>query len=191
MFFVGNSLMLDDGVGPAVFEQMESYTVPDDVELIEVGCMSLDQLNIVRDSDLIITVDAVDGTDDEPGTIYRFSPDDMARRSFGSQSLHDLKLSDLFDSAALLGYEAEGVCLGMQVENRQPGSVTIGLTPAVYKAIPNLVDCLLAELVQRGIDVRMADTGAKVEPGFHHTMRETEEDLSSDAARTQLSGDDL
>ncbi len=47
------------------------------------------------------------------------------------------KLVDLFDAATLLGYEAEGLCLGMQVENPSPAVVTVGLTPKVAAALPS------------------------------------------------------
>ena len=147
---VGNRLMLDDGLGPAVYDAVrEGYCLPPDVDLYDLGCLTLDMLNAVRDYDLIITVDAVDGTDAAPGTVFRYAPDDMARRSAGTQSLHDLRLVDLFDAALLLDYRAEGLCLGMQV--------AIGLTPAVHEALPLLVETLVAELVHRGVDVRRAD----------------------------------
>ena len=114
VFCVGNRLMLDEGVGPAVYDTvLRDYEVPSNVRLFDVGCMSLDMLPYVESYDVIITVDAVDGTGDAPGTVYRFSPDAMARHSGAMASLHDLKLVDLFDAASLLGYEAEGYCLGM------------------------------------------------------------------------------
>ena len=90
-----------------------------------MGCLSLNMIERVRQYDVIITVDAVDGTDADPGTVFRFEPDAMARHSGATASLHDLKLVDLFDAAALLGYEAEGLCLGMQAENPSPAVVTV------------------------------------------------------------------
>ncbi len=148
---VGNKLMLDDGVGPAAYEElMARYAFPDNVELFDVGCLSMDMLPCVRDFDVVITVDAVDGTGAAPGTVFRFEPDAMARRSGATASLHDLKLVDLFDAALLLGYEAEGLCLGMQVENPSPASATIGLTPDVHAALPLLVDTVAGELARLG-----------------------------------------
>lgn len=154
VFFVGNKLMLDEGVGPAAYEALqEHYIVPANVLLFDVGCMSMDMLPYVRDCDVILTVDAVDGTGERPGTVFRFSPDAMARAANARASLHDLKLADLFDAAVLLGYEAEGYCLGMQVENMYPAEYTIGLTPPVAEALPLLVDAIAAELSRRGFSV--------------------------------------
>lgn len=151
VFCVGNKLMLDDGVGPAVYEELrERYEFPENVDLFDLGCLSLDMIDRVREYDVIMTVDAVDGTDKEPGTVFRFEPDAMARHSGATASLHDLKLVDLFDAARLLGYEAEGLCLGMQVENASPALVTIGLTPQVHAALPLLVETVAGELARLG-----------------------------------------
>ena len=148
---VGNKLMLDDGVGPAVYEELlKRYDIPDNVTLFDLGCLTLNMIDRVREYDVIITVDAVDGTDAEPGTVFRFAPDAMARHSGATASLHDLKLVDLFDAATLLGYEAEGLCLGMQVENPSPAVVTVGLTPKVAAALPLLVETVAGELARLG-----------------------------------------
>lgn len=169
VFCVGNKLMLDEGIGPAVYEELNaSYDFPDSVSLIDVGCMSLDLLPAVRDYDYLITVDAIDGTGDDPGTIFRFLPEDMARHSGFMQSLHDLKLVDLFDAAALLGYEAQGLGFGMQVENMSPAELTIGLTPRVHKALPRLVDTVLAELTRMGVEVRVKESGILVDEHWQH-----------------------
>lgn len=155
VFFVGNRLMLDEGVGPAAYDAIvEGYEVPDEVLLFDVGCMSMDMLPYVESCDVILTVDAVDGTGDAPGTVYRFPPDAMARHCGAMASLHDLRLVDLFDAASLLGYEAEGYCLGMQVDNMEPEEYVVGLTPAVYDALPLLVETVVAELDRRGFPLR-------------------------------------
>lgn len=155
VFCVGNKLMLDDGVGPAVYEELlKRYEIPDNVELFDLGCLTLNMIERVREYDVIITVDAVDGTDAEPGTVFRFEPDAMARHSGANASLHDLKLVDLFDAATLLGYEAEGLCLGMQVENPSPAVVTVGLTPKVDAALPLLVETVAGELARLGSPLR-------------------------------------
>lgn len=160
VFFVGNRLMLDDGVGPAVYDFIhEQYQLPDEVDLFDVGCMSLDMVSKVNDYDLLISVDAVEGTDAEPGTVFRYEPFDIARAQGARTSLHDLKLADLFDAASLLGYKAEGLCFGMQVENMEPFEFVVGLTPRVEAQVPFLAETVIAELVRRGCQVIDKDKG--------------------------------
>lgn len=171
VFCVGNRLMLDEGLGPAVYDELvAAYELPESVTLFDVGCMGLDMLEHVNAYDYLVTVDALDGTGEPAGTIFEFAPADAARHSGAMASLHDLKLVDLFDAATLLGYEAEGRCFGMQVGNMSPAELTVGLTPPVYEALPRLVDTVLACLVKRGVPVRVRESGQLVEPGHQHRM---------------------
>ena len=145
---VGNRLMLDDGVGPAVYDVLKERALPAEIDLFDVGCMTMDMINSVRDYDFIITVDAVDGSGEDPGTLFRYTPDELAPRPFGMSSLHDLRLSDLFEAASLLGYSAEGICFGMQVENPSPPTLMEGLTPSVAAKVMDLADLVEHEILQ-------------------------------------------
>lgn len=189
VFFVGNRLMLDDGIGPAVYDYIvENYNfgneIPADevlanvhpsseqvatskattssmvqstVDMFDVGCMTLDMVSKVNEYDLLITVDAVDGTDAEPGTVFRYEPYDIARAAGARTSLHELKLADLFDAATMLGFEAEGLCFGMQVENLEPVEFVEGLTPKVKERMPFLAETVIAELSRRGCSITRKD----------------------------------
>lgn len=173
VFCVGNKLMLDDGLGPVVYEELtRSYRFPQNVELFDVGCMGLDMLDYVRDYDYMVTIDAIEGTDEPAGTVFEFQPDDMMRHSGATASLHELTLADLFDSAALLGYECDGKCFGMQVSNMAPDVITVALTRPVYDAVPLLVEAVLADLHGRGVEIIATSTGAPIQPGWHHEMTE-------------------
>lgn len=189
VFFVGNRLMLDDGIGPAVYDYIvENYNfgnempanevlanvhpsservatskattssmVQSTVDMFDVGCMTLDMISKVNEYDLLITVDAVDGTDAEPGTVFRYEPYDIARAAGARTSLHELKLADLFDAATMLGFEAEGLCFGMQVENLEPVEFVEGLTPKVKERMPFLAETVIAELSRRGCSITRKD----------------------------------
>lgn len=143
--------MLDDGIGPAVYDELvANYDIPENVDLYDMGCMTMKLINMVNDYDFIITVDAVDGTDSEPGTVFRYKPEDIARTTSAMASLHELKLVDLFDAALLLGYECDGICYGMQIENMSPAEMTEGLTPKVFERLPFLTESVVAELDRQG-----------------------------------------
>ncbi len=163
VFFVGNKLMYDDGAACALYEMIaERFDAAPSVRLYDVGCLTLDMLPYVDACDVLITVDAAEAEGGEPGAIYRYAPDDLARTRQALASLHDLRLADLFDTAALLGYRAQGVCFGIQVENRSPSSMSIGLTPAVRAALPHLFEALSAELAGLGVPFVDRATGRRV-----------------------------
>lgn len=165
--------MLDDGLGCVVYEELtRSYDFPSNVKVHDVGCMSLAMIEDVNASDYMITVDAIDGTDSDPGTVFEYHPSDIASRTQINASLHELTLTDLFDAASLLGYECDGKCFGIQVVNGSPEVATIALSRPVYDAIPLLVETILADLHAQGVDVIDKKSGAKVAPGHSHKMTE-------------------
>ena len=151
VFCVGNRLHLDDGVGPAVYDEvLRRFEVPEGVELFDLGVLTMDMINYIDECDAVITVDAIEHSGEPVGTVLRGSPQDMAPAQGANMSLHDLRLVDLFDAAVLLGYDAEGVCLGMQVQDTEPKTLTEDLTPAVKAALPLLVETLASELARLG-----------------------------------------
>lgn len=164
--------MLDDGIGPAIYDILtENYQFPDTVHLFDAGCMTMDLLPVVRDFDYVMTVDAVDGTGEAPGTVFRFKAEDIAGHGV-MQSLHDMRLIDLINAAAMLGYEADGICFGMQVENMNPATLVEGLTPPVHAALPLLRDTVLADLVRLGVQFNNAD-GTPFVPPVPETASDT------------------
>lgn len=160
VFCVGNRLHLDDGVGPAVYDAvLERFHVPENVELCDLGVLTMDKINYVDRCDAIITVDAFEYSEEPVGTVLRGSPRDLAPALGPNISLHDLRLVDLFDQASLLDYQCEGICLGMQVEDVDPAFLTEDLTPTVKAQLPLLIDTLAAELARLGSPLISKETG--------------------------------
>lgn len=160
VFCVGNRLHLDDGVGGVVYDEvLERFDVPDDVELFDLGVLTMDMINYVDGCDAIITIDAIEYSGEPVGTVLRGSPQDLARSLGANISMHDLRLVDLFDAAVLLDYECEGICLGIQVKDTQPQILTEDLTPEVRAAIPLLIETLAAELARLGSPLIEKSTG--------------------------------
>ena len=148
---IGNVLLMDEGAGPAVVQALlDGYEFPEGVDVREGATMGLALLPELRDHAHMIVVDAVDGTGLAPGTVVRFSPDDVARSTPGSLSAHDMRFSDVLDAARLLGYECSGHCVGIQVGEMAPEEFTIGLTPDVEAAVPLAVQTVLALLHELG-----------------------------------------
>lgn len=160
VFFVGNRLHLDDGIGPAAYDVvLEKFDAPGNIEMFDLGVLTMDMINYIDTCDAVITVDAIEHSGQPVGTVLKGSPSDMASSQGANISLHDLRLVDLFDAAALLGYDAEGLCLGVQVENTEPELLTEDLTPKVREALPLLVETLAAELARLGAPLLDKNTG--------------------------------
>jgi hydrogenase maturation protease len=146
---IGNPLVRDEGVGIRIIEElMSSYEWPGNVRLIDAGTMGLGILNLFKECDYMLIVDAVDGTGLEPGTVVRLTPEEIAPNQV-RHSLHDTRFVDVLESAELLGYRPEADCVGVQV--KELVSVNIGLTPQVEAAVPDAVEAALQILAERGV----------------------------------------
>jgi hydrogenase maturation protease len=146
---IGNPLMRDEGIGIRVIEVlMTAFSFPDNVTLVDAGTMGMGILNLFRECDYMLVVDAVNGTGLEPGTIVRLTPEDIAPNQV-MHSLHDVRLIDVLQTALLIGARPEVDCIGIQIEDM--GELAIGLTPAVEAAVPAAVEAALTVLAERGI----------------------------------------
>jgi len=148
---IGNPLMGDEGVGPRVVELLRStYSFPDSVEVVDAGTMGFTILNLLQGVDLVIVVDAVDGSGHEPGTVLALAPEDMAPNQI-MHSLHDARLVDVLDAARLMGLEPEVTCIGVQIERIVHWELE--LTPVVEAAIPFAASAVVDILAARGVQL--------------------------------------
>ena len=113
---VGNILQSDDGVGVYVVEKMRAELRDHDVEIVDGGTAGLDLLYLIENRRTVVVVDAVDGGF-VPGTVYRFTPDDIESRSLRLYSLHQLGLLETLQMAHLAGTGPQRtIIVGVQPE---------------------------------------------------------------------------
>jgi len=139
---MGNILMSDEGVGVHIVEAMRDGNLPENVELLDGGTASADLLDSLGHRDKVIILDAVKGGN-EPGTLYRFSRDDVALQSQKLLSLHQVSLLETLAMADLLG------CLPRQILifGIEPRKVDWGLelSPDVASVVPRVIELVLSE----------------------------------------------
>lgn len=171
---IGNELLLDDGVGPAVARYLLSrYRFPDNVAVIDRACMGMAIISDLREADFALVLDAVEVPGATPGEIFSFEPTDVAPTPAGMTSLHDVRFADVLGSARFLGISCTGHCFGVQVENMSPSEFVRALTPKVAAAVPLLartaVRYLRDELGIEVEDLLEQGTASVVLPQVHGT----------------------
>lgn len=146
---VGNPLMRDEGVGPRVVELLLSaYEYPPNVEVVDAGTMGLTILDLLRGIDRLIVVDAVKDTGYPAGTVLVLSPEDIAENQV-MHSLHDLRLVDVLQNAALLDRAPEAVVIGVQIERIEEW--VLELSEPVQSALPLAAGAVIEQLAQLGV----------------------------------------
>ena len=129
---IGNPLVEDEGVGVRVAETlMAGYRFPEDVEVMDAGTMGMGMLGIFKEYAHVVVVDAVDETGEPAGTIVRMSPEEIAPSQV-LHSLHDVKLADVLQAAALMGAEPHVEFVGVQVASMR--EMVLEMTPDVEDA---------------------------------------------------------
>lgn len=145
---VGNPLMRDEGAGPRTIEiLLESYDFPDNVEVTDAGTMGLSILDMLMGIDRLVVVDAVKGTGLAPGTVVQMTPEDIAPNQV-MHSLHDMRLSDVLQNAALIGSAPEAIVIGIQIDRIE--EFVLELSPPVEEALPVAAAAVLQVLEELG-----------------------------------------
>ena len=133
IYGIGNILLGDDGVGPAVVRYLSSnYTLPPDTTLEDLGTPSLDLPAYLAGYDRVIFIDAV-ALDAPPGTVRVFSRDEITSVPTGIRvSPHEPTINDaliVLDFAGtaprevvLVGVVPETLEGGMRLSPRAAGA---------------------------------------------------------------------
>jgi hydrogenase maturation protease len=143
VFGLGNLLLGDDGLGPAVVNELvRRFVAPEGVALVDGGTLGLSLLGELSEARAAILVDAVSAPV-APGTLVRLDGDDVAPAVAERLSPHQVGVADLLGAARLLGREPPRlVLLGAVPQSIELG---VGCSPPVEAAIGPLVDRVAAE----------------------------------------------
>jgi hydrogenase maturation protease len=146
---LGNVLMGDDGLGPAVVNAFEAeYAVGPDVEVVDLGTPGLDLLPWLADIDRVILVDTVK-SDLPPGTLRLYEKADLLRHvPVARVGPHDLGVKEALLALEFAGRAPREVVVIGVVPGRT--EMALALTPPVEAAIPLAVAAITATLKRFG-----------------------------------------
>jgi len=164
---VGNILFRDEGVGVRVVEWLhERYDFPENVQLVDGGVLGMGLLGVISETDHLVVVDAI-RNQGEPGTLYRLEGDEVPKRLYAKNSLHQVDLLETLAVVPALDHEPETVILGVEPEDIE--SMSIELSPRVQDAVASLGEGVLGELTRLGAAAREKGAAGDV-PG--HTRED-------------------
>ncbi len=140
---IGNILLRDEGVGVRVIERMQGMPLPDDVELVDGGTAGADLLDVLAERRKVIVIDAVQA-EAEPGTVLRFTADELVQPEGVGMSLHELGLGEALTMTRQLGCAPKDVVVfGIKPKNTGSG---LELSEEVEASVPKVVELILPEI---------------------------------------------
>jgi hydrogenase maturation protease len=150
---VGNILFRDEGVGIRVIERlMEKYGFPENVSLVDGGVLGLNLLGVISEADRLIVVDAI-RNGGHPGDLYRLVGEEIPKRVFAKNSLHQVDLLEALTLCQALDRVPVTVIIGIEPEDIS--TLSIDLTKAIHSKIDHLVEMVLDELDQLSVTYQL------------------------------------
>jgi hydrogenase maturation protease len=139
---VGNLLLQDEGIGVHVVQALQGIDLPPDVRLIDGGT-SPDLIAYTRAGEKMIIIDAAQ-TGGEPGTVYRFLPEDLAESKAALTSAHEMGVVENLRVMSLTGNRpAETIIIGIEPAEMGWG---MELSEPLHRKVPDIVNIVLKEI---------------------------------------------
>lgn len=144
---VGNLLLKDDGFGVHLINSFKDTVFPDHITLLEAGTVSHQLIPLLRETDYLIVIDVVEAGD-TPGSLFRFSPNDMQFQSSQMASLHQISLIDVLNMAEMTGGKPKTVIIGVQPKD--VSSWSLEMSDELVSVMPRVRELVLEELRKIG-----------------------------------------
>ena len=163
---LGNVLMSDDGLGPAVLRAFtQQYAAGPDVVVEDLGTPGLDLSPWLADADRVILIDTVKAPL-PPGSLHLYDKADLLARAPGVRvSPHDPGVKETLLALEFAGRAPrEVILIGIVPEVTTMG---LDLSAAVAAAVPAAVLAVVAALARFGLDVRRRTEPLAIDPWWN------------------------
>ncbi len=128
---VGNILLMDEGIGVKAVHELLKEDWPDTVEFLDGGTFTQDIFYVFQEYENILVLDVVKGGE-KPGTVYRFTDEELIKDENQTMSLHDIDMMDSLKMAEMLGNKPKMDILGIQPETINWGTDLTETLQKVY-----------------------------------------------------------
>jgi hydrogenase maturation protease len=86
---VGNDILTDDGIGPKIVEALKKDIKKGHISYLTAAMGGLEILELIKDFDKVIIIDAIKTKDGIPGTVYYLTPSNF-KETLHISSFHDV-----------------------------------------------------------------------------------------------------
>jgi coenzyme F420 hydrogenase subunit delta len=136
----GNPLFADDGFGPAVIEEMQKLSLPDNVTIVDAGLGGPHFIFTLLDPEVTKELVIIDIADfgAEPGSITKLRVEDLPPGAY-----RDAHSWDLTEPLQRLKDNIKITVIGCQPKRVTTPEFEIGLSDEITKAIPKTIRIVL------------------------------------------------
>lgn len=132
---LGNILMSDDGLGPAVIKQLKQQNWSSNISLLDCGTCPLAYLEQLSISQYIIVIDAIKN-DKAAGTVQQFHLEETRNNALNTTT-HSYSITQVIALAREINnFPQEIICFGIEPANLDWGTE---FSHSVREAMPQLI----------------------------------------------------
>ena len=139
----GYPYQTDKGFGYHVSKKMEKMSLPENVELMEVGESASMMPGVIAEKEKLIVIDFFQ-TKDRPGTVVRLKKEEVPVTVDGLTDIAKSHFMDTLHHLKVIGQCPETIFIGVVPQDIQTESQS--LTPEIEDKIPKVIDMVLAEI---------------------------------------------
>ena len=144
---IGNTLLGDDGVGVHVARELAEKVSDGNVTVMDIAIDGLNLLDVIRNYERLIVIDAILDDKAETGTIFRLTLDQIPASSSSGASSHNLNLATTLNIGNnIFPGEIPREVVVFAVASHNVDYVTEEMTANVKKALPQVVELITKEL---------------------------------------------
>ena len=141
---IGNTLLSDEGFGPAAIYYLESnYHWPKNITLLDGSTLGLMLMPELLECDFAVILDIALGGK-APGTFYQFNGDDLNNTLTVKYSMHQTNFNDVLINCDLAGHKPQTIFFAMEpfdyiTFSPQITSFAANLLPSFCKNVINFL----------------------------------------------------
>ena len=148
---IGNIILRDEGFGVHFLRWFsERYAPQGHVAFVDGGTLGYRLIDVITGCRNLIVIDVLK-LDDQPGSIYRFTKEEMETHLPPPTSAHDVTFSDLLFKVELMDECPEIVFLCIVPEDMK--EMGLEMTSTMTARFPKMEELLIAELSRLGVGV--------------------------------------
>jgi hydrogenase maturation protease len=147
---LGNDILMDDGIGPKIVMELKNSFINPKIEYETAAVGGMELIEIIRDFNHVIIIDAIKTQNGLPGSVYYLTPSSFKETSHIS-NLHDISFITALQLAEKVGIfittKIDIIAVEI-IEDRVFGSEFSILMQEKYNSIKQEVQGMVHEMIE-------------------------------------------
>ena len=135
---IGNDILTDDGIGPRIVNDLKAADLSSGIHMLTTTLGGLEILEIIKNYEKVIIIDAIRTQNGTPGEIYLFTPADF-KETLHLSNLHDINFLTALELGKKLDIPLpEEICI-IAIEIVEDQVFGTSFTPVIEEKYPEIV----------------------------------------------------